>query len=146
MIGFLKGNDMKRLETDAVRENLSEILAFIDSELENADCPLKVMYLIDIAAEEIFVNIASYAYGPEGGKAAIEIELEDEPKTAVITFRDSGIPYNPLEKEDPDITLSAEERQIGGLGIFMVKKSMDSVIYDHSDGQNVLTIRKVLEG
>ena len=137
---------MKRLETDAVRENLNGVLAFIDSFLEEAECPLKVMYQIDIAAEEIFVNIASYAYGPEGGKAVIEIALEEDPKTAVITFRDSGIPYNPLEREDPDITLSAEERQIGGLGIYMVKKSMDSVIYDYSDGQNILTIRKVLEG
>ena len=137
---------MKRLETDAVKENLNEVLAFIDSELEDAGCPMKVMYQLDIAVEELFVNIASYAYSPGTGKTVIEISVEDDPKTAVITFRDSGIPYDPLAKEDPDVTLSAEERQIGGLGIYMVKKSMDDVIYDHIEGQNVLTIRKVLEG
>ncbi|MCR5686812.1 MAG: ATP-binding protein [Lachnospiraceae bacterium] len=137
---------MKRLETGAVRDNLSKVLAFVDSTLEDVDCPLKTLYQIDIAVEEIFVNIASYAYSPGTGKAVIEIETEAEPGCVAITFRDSGIPYDPLAKEDPDITLCAEEREIGGLGIFMVKKSMDDVKYEYSGGQNILTIRKNLKG
>ena len=97
---------------------------------------------IDVAVEEIFVNIASYAYGDETGKVVLKIKIDNDPKKAVITFMDSGIPYDPLAKEDPDVTLSAEERQIGGLGIFMTKQFMDELEYEYTDGQNVLTLKK----
>ena len=97
--------------------------------------------VLDVAVEELFVNIASYAYVDKTGIADITIELLPG-QVVQITFRDSGIPYNPLEKPDPDITKPAEEREIGGLGIYIVKKSMDEVLYRYEDGQNILTIRK----
>ena len=94
--------------------------------------------------EEIYVNIAHYAYESEMGMATIRVEVGGEPLQVKITFIDNGTPYDPLKKADPDTTLSAEARQIGGLGIFMVKKSMDDVKYQYIDGQNILTISKKL--
>lgn len=133
---------MKELVIEARTENLDEVLAFVDGELEKHDCNMKVQMQIDIAVEEIFVNIAHYAYDPAVGKATIRVEVTDN--TVSLTFVDNGIPYDPLAKEDPDVTLSAEERQIGGLGIFMVKKSMDDISYEYKDGQNILTFSKTL--
>ena len=135
---------MKELEIEALTENLPQVLAFIDEQLEAADCPMKIQIQIDIAVEEIFVNIAHYAYAPETGKAMVRIETLADPPSVDITFIDNGVPYDPLAKADPDITLSAEERQIGGLGIFMVKKSMDDVKYEYLDGHNILTLKKGL--
>ena len=133
---------MKRLEISAQVENLDAVTEFITSELEAADCSMKAQMQIEIAVEELFVNIAHYAYAPNVGMAVISIGIEDG--SAVITFEDSGVPYDPLAKEDPDITLSAQERDIGGLGIFMVKKSMDDMRYEYRDGKNILTIVKRL--
>ena len=99
---------------------------------------------IDVAVEEIFVNIASYAYTPGKGNAAVKVEILKDPLTAVITFIDSGVRYDPLSKEDPDITLGTEQRQIGGLGVFMTKKLMDEVSYEYRDGKNILTLKKRL--
>ncbi len=135
---------MKELEIEALSENLPQVLAFVDEQLEAADCPMKIQIQIDIAVEEIFVNIAHYAYAPETGKAMVRIETLGDPPSVDITFIDNGVPYDPLAKADPDITLSAEERQIGGLGIFMVKKSMDDVKYEYLDGHNILTLKKGL--
>ena len=135
---------MKELELEEKDENLSEVLAFVDAQLEAADCPMKIQMQIDIAVEEIFVNIANYAYAPEIGTATVRVEVMGDPPSVDITFIDKGIPYDPLAKADPDVTLSAEERQIGGLGIFMVKKSMDDVKYAYLDGHNILTIKKGL--
>ena len=112
---------------DAVRENLDQVLTFLDSQLESWDCPMRVQMQLDVAVEELFVNIASYAYVDKTGIADITIELLPG-QVVQITFRDSGIPYNPLEKPDPDITKPAEEREIGGLGIYIVKNSMDEVL------------------
>ncbi|MEI3167552.1 MAG: ATP-binding protein [Lachnospiraceae bacterium] len=128
---------------DAVTKNLDQVLAFLDSQLESWGCPLRVQLQLDVAVEELFVNIASYAYGEKTGTAEIAMDLLPG-QIIEITFRDSGIPYNPLEKPDPDVTKPAEEREIGGLGIYIVKKSMDEVLYRHEDGQNILTIRKAL--
>lgn len=135
---------MKRLEIEARRENLSQVLAFVDEQLEQADCPMRSQMQIDIAVEEIFINIASYAYNPNVGAATILTEVEQDPLMVTLTFMDSGVPYDPLAKADPDVSLSAEERQIGGLGIFMVKKSMDEVRYRYENGQNILTLKKKL--
>ena len=135
---------MKELELEAKVENLSEVLTFVDEQLEAAHCPMKIQMQIDIAVEEIFVNIANYAYAPEIGTATVRVEVLGNPPSVDITFIDKGIPYDPLDKADPDVTLSAEERQIGGLGIFMVKKSMDDVKYAYLDGHNILTIKKGL--
>ena len=135
---------MDVLKIEAALDNLDEVLAFVDQRLEENDCPMKVQTQIDIAVEEIFVNIASYAYSPEKGNAEIGVEVSYDPLEVTIRFADRGIPYDPLAKEDPDITLPAEERPIGGLGIYMVKKSMDNVEYEHKDGQNIFIIRKKL--
>jgi anti-sigma regulatory factor (Ser/Thr protein kinase) len=133
---------MKQLTVNAQTSELSQVLAFADTILEEAGCSAKTKMQIDIAIEEIFVNIATYAYPSEGGQAVIEIETDKDGKIVKITFEDQGVPYNPLENEDPDITLPAEERPIGGLGIFMVKNIMDEVSYEYADGKNRLTIKK----
>ena len=133
---------MNGLELEARAENLPKVLAFVDGELEQRDCPMKTQMQIDIAVEELFVNIANYAYHPEIGWASVMVEVLDDPRSVSVTFMDSGEPYDPLAKADPDTTLSAEERQIGGLGIYMVKKSMDEIAYEYKDGQNILTIKK----
>ena len=129
---------------DAVLDQLDDVLAFVDEQLDLIDCPMKSRMQVQIAAEEIFVNIASYAYQPGTGKADILVETAKDPRSVTITFKDRGVPYDPLAKEDPYISLSAEDRPIGGLGIFMTKKSMDEMKYEYRDGQNVLTIRKLL--
>ena len=131
-----------KLSIDAKTENLDKVLAFAEEQLGKADCPIKAQTQIGVAVEEIFVNIALYAYAPETGRADITFDVNKEKKEAVITFRDKGVAFNPLEKQDPDVTQSAEERQIGGLGIYIVKKTMDEVKYERTDEENVLTIRK----
>ena len=128
---------MKELTVDAAIENIPSVTAFVDEQLEQYDCPIKAQMQIDIAIDELFSNIAHYAYTPKTGKATVRVEV-----AVVITFIDNGIPYDPLAKADPDITLSAVDRAIGGLGIFMVKKSMDEITYEYKDGQNILTIKK----
>ena len=135
---------MKELELEALTDNLSKVQAFVDEQLEEAGGPIKIQMQIDIAVEEIFINIAHYAYSTETGKATVRIEILPDPPSVDITFIDKGIPYDPLAKSDPDVTLSAEERKIGGLGIFMVKKSMDDVKYQYLDGHNILTLKKGL--
>ena len=130
---------MKELLIDAKTENLYAALEFVAGELEAADCPMKLQTPIGIAVEEVFVNIALYAYKPEVGGVVIRVAVGDE---VLIEFEDKGVPYNPLEKIDPDVTAALEEREVGGLGVFMVKKIMDSVKYEYKDGKNILTISK----
>ncbi len=137
-------NTMNELTLEAKVENLEEVLGFVDRFLEKMKCPPKVQMQIDVAVEELFVNIASYAYTPNVGMATIRVDTAQDPAQVAVTFIDRGIPYDPLAKADPDITLPAEQRQIGGLGIYMVKKSMDKVEYEYRDGQNILTIRKAI--
>ena len=103
---------------------------------------MKAQMQIDIAIDELFGNIAHYAYNPEIGQATVRVEVVENPLAVTITFIDNGVPYDPLAKADPDTTLSAEEREIGGLGIYMVKKSMDDITYEYKDGQNILKIKK----
>lgn len=133
---------MDSLKVQATNDNLNKVIEFIDSALEKHGFSMKDQMKVDLSAEEIFVNIANYAYGEDTGDA--EITVENKGGEIAISFIDSGTPYNPLEKEDPDITLSAEERQIGGLGIFLVKKNMDSVYYEYKDGKNIFTMTKVI--
>lgn len=135
---------MKELVIEATVENIEAVTEFVDEQLEALDCPMKAQLQINMAIDELFSNIAYYAYHPEIGDAVVQVEVQEEPMAVVITFIDHGVPYNPLEKADPDITLSAEEREVGGLGIFMVKKSMDEIMYEYKDGKNILTIKKKL--
>ena len=136
---------MKELTIEAKVANLQQVLDFVDENLKSMRCPMKILMQIDVAVEEIYVNVASYAYAPNTGDVTIRMELQEHPRTVVITFIDSGIPYNPLAKADPDVTLSAEERAIGGLGIYMVKKSMDKMEYEYTDKQNILKMYKIIE-
>lgn len=133
---------MKELTVEAKVENIPEVTAFIDEQLEAVECAMKAQLQIDVAIDELFGNIAHYAYAPDSGDATVRFEFDPQSRMVRISFVDSGVPYNPLEKKDPDITLAAEERDIGGLGIFLVKKTMDHMAYAYKNGQNILTIMK----
>lgn len=136
----------RKLEVAADMSHFDRIRDFIEEELTREDCPADEMILFLIAVEEIYSNIAFYAY-PEGeGNAEVDWEFDPESRTAVIRFSDKGKPYNPLKKRDPDVTLSAADRPIGGLGIYMVKNSMDHVAYEYADGKNILTLEKNFGG
>ena len=135
---------MKELTIAATVENIEVVTDFVNQQLELLECPMKAQMQIDIAIDELFSNIAHYSYNPEVGQATVRVEVVENPLAVTITFIDNGIPYDPLAKEDPDLTLSAEERQIGGIGIYMVKKSMDEITYEYKDGQNILSIKKCI--
>ena len=135
---------MKEITVAAILDNLARVQEFIEVELENCGCPVRAMMQISVAVEEIYVNIAHYAYHPSVGEATVRCAVGGEPLQVTIQFLDSGKPFDPLAKPDADITLSAEEREIGGLGILMVKKSMDEVQYEYKDGCNILTLKKQL--
>ncbi len=134
---------MKELTIEAKIENLSCVMNFVTEQLENVSCSPAAQMQIELAVDEIFTNISMYAYAPEIGLVTIQVE-SDEPGFITLTFIDSGIPYDPLAKEDPDTTLSASERQIGGLGIFLVKKTMDGMAYEYKEGHNILHLKKHL--
>lgn len=127
----------------AAVENLEAVTAFVDRCMEELGCSMRSQMQIDVAVDELFSNIAYYAYPPGSGTVTLRVEAA-EPDDVMLTFIDSGVPYDPLSRPDPDTTLSAEERKIGGLGIYMVKKSMDEVTYAYEDGKNVLRIKKKL--
>lgn len=137
---------MKSLTIMAVNSNLDQVMDFINGILEEAEFPLKQIMKVDVAVEEIFSNIANYAYEPDPGNVEVKCSIEENGKTrAIIEFNDNGKPYNPLEKEDPNINLTAEEREIGGLGIYMSKKLMDRMEYQYEGGKNILMITKQLD-
>ena len=136
---------MKELTVQAMIENIPVVIAFIDVELEALNCPVKTQMQIDVAIDELLSNIAHYAYPDGKGEVTVRFDYEEAMCTVSITLIDSGIPFDPLQKGDPDVTLSVEEREVGGLGIFMVKKTMDSMAYKHEEGFNILTIQKQME-
>ena len=123
---------------------LNDVLAFAEEELEKAECPAKTMMQLTVALEEVFVNVAHYAYPDEKGKVNVGIAFDGENRRITFRIADSGVEFNPLEKPDPDITLSAEEREIGGLGIFICKKTMDEIGYARENGENILIMTKKL--
>ena len=123
-------------------EALSDVLGFVDQALESYGCPMKVQMSVCVAIEEVFVNIARYAYGDGEGDMTLGIGFDEESRTVTFRVTDKGVPFNPLEKPDPDITLSAKERAIGGLGIFITKKTMNSIVYAYENGENILTMTK----
>lgn len=126
-------------------EKLKDVNDFIVEKLDELDCPPRAQVQLEIAIEEIFVNIANYAYNPVIGKATVRMDVDEDARRVSLRFEDEGTPYNPLAREDPDITLGAEERGIGGLGIYMTKKSMDDVAYSYEDGKNILVITKQIK-
>ena len=132
------------LKLEARKDNLDRVIEVLDDVLDRTGCPMKARMQLEVAVEEIFINIASYAYGTDTGMAEIRMWTEEAPEAFLVSFADSGIPYDPMKKEDPDVSLPASEREIGGLGIYLVKKSMDDVTYRYEDGKNILTLKKKL--
>lgn len=128
----------------ADKNNLDDVLDFVSTEMEKTDCSMKKIMQITVVMEEMFVNVADYAYPDEPGQVKISIEFDSGKTKMKIRMADHGIPFNPLDRKDPDITLSAEERQIGGLGIYMMKKTMDEVYYVYENGENILTMTKYI--
>ncbi|MCR5522804.1 MAG: ATP-binding protein [Clostridia bacterium] len=135
-------NDGKTLVVDAKKESLDTVIDFLDEYLDSKNCDMKKKIQIQLSLEEIFINVANYAYEGETGKAKITLNCENE--TVSISVYDKGKEYNPLNIPDPDTTLSAEEREIGGLGIFLVRKNMDEVNYKYENSENVFTMKKKL--
>ena len=135
---------MRELRVEADAEKLHEVVAFVEEQLVEMGCPMKTQMQVHIAVEEIFVNIASYAYNPGKGEALIRMDTArgDGGIVLELMFMDSGKPFDPLAKEDPDMTLAADETKIGGLGIFMTKQCMDEVRYEYRDGMNILYLKK----
>ena len=133
---------MKEVTVDAKVESIGAVTDFVNAELEAWGCPMKAQIQIDVAIDELFSNIAHYAYNGQSGTATVRIELIKSIPAIEITFIDRGMPYDPLVKDDPDVTLSALDRQAGGLGIFLVKKTMDKMTYEFKNGQNIVRILK----
>ena len=133
---------VKELTVSATLENIVPVTDFINAELEKVDCPIKAQMQIDVAVDELFGNIARYAYDPDTGPATVRVEVDPNEMSVYITFIDHGKPYDPLSAKAPDVTASADDRPIGGLGIFLVRKTMDDVSYEYRNGQNILRIRK----
>lgn len=133
---------MKEMTLAATLENIPVVTAFIDAQLEALSCPMKAQAQIDVAIDELFSNIARYAYPNGIGDVTVRFDFDETPRMVSVTFIDSGIPFDPLQKADPDVSRPADEREAGGLGIFMVKKTMDKLAYRHENGFNMLTIYK----
>lgn len=136
--------ESKEITLDATVENIETVTTFVNEQLESLGCPPKIQMQIDIAIDELFGNIALYAYAPDSGPATVRLEVQQDPLTVCLTFLDHGVPYDPLQNKDPDISLGTDERQIGGLGIYIVKKSMDDIEYRYENGKNILKIKKNL--
>ena len=131
---------MPKKQFPAAASSLEQMLSFVEDTLEEAGFPAKAAMQVAVCAEEIFINIAHYAYPDGMGEMTLSVEADD--RQASLSFTDRGVPFDPLAKADPDISLSAEERRIGGLGIFMVKQTMDDVSYEYRDGRNIFTMKK----
>lgn len=129
----------------AALSDIDAVTEFVGGEMEKFDCPMKTVVQMNIAIDELFSNIVRYGYPDGPGPVTVKFIAHEDSKTVYIRFEDEGIPYNPLVKEDPDTTLSADDRTIGGLGIFIVKKTMDDMKYKYEDGKNILTIKKIIK-
>ena len=126
----------------AKTEALSDVLGFVEQMLDSYECPIKIQVALCVAIEEVFVNVAHYAYGEGEGNMSLGIGFDEESRAITFRMTDKGIPFDPLKKPDPDISLSADEREIGGLGIFITKKTMDSLTYTYENNENILTMIK----
>ena len=133
---------MKELTLSASVSSIPEMTAFVDEQLEAVDCPMKHQMQIDVALDEILSNIARYAYPSGSGDMTLSFDFDPTARQITIVFTDAGVPYDPTSQEEPDTTSSAEDRAIGGLGIFLVRKIMDDMAYERRGNKNVLTIRK----
>lgn len=134
----------KEITVAATLENLDKVVCLVEDMLSITSCPAKVKMQIALCLEEVFVNVASYAYDGEEGSCTIAVSTQYTDTDGMITLEitDDGRPFNPLEKEDPDISLSADDRQVGGLGIYMVKNYMDYKTYHYKNKKNMLRLDK----
>lgn len=128
-------NCEKEIRVPAIRENVAAISAFTEDTLNEMECSPKVTMKFLIAMDEIITNVVNYS-----GAKEMTVQISKEDGVVSVRILDDGKPFDPLQHADPDITLDASEREIGGLGIYMVKKSMDDVIYFYEDGRNVLKL------
>lgn len=152
MLGFLytgpgkadTNEGTEEVTVEATMDNLPQAMEPVLRALEKLECPPQTRRQIRTAVEELYVNIESYAYAPGTGPATLRVSTETNPRAITVTLIDSGVPYDPLKKTDPDLSLSLEDRPIGGMGIYMVKRYMDEVSYQRADDRNILTIRKVI--
>ena len=135
---------MQELNIEAKIENLDEVNDFVQNSIAGCECSKKSIMQLGVIVEEIFVNIASYSYPDKVGTATVQTEIQDNPLAITLTFIDNGIKYNPLANDDPDLDLPAEEREIGGLGIFLVKSMVEEISYQYFEGKNILTLTKNL--
>ena len=135
---------MDSIIVPAKNEYLEQVTAFVDERLEAHDCPMTTQMQVELAVKEIFVNIASYAYDTDDGEAEVRCEVLEAPLRAVVQFLDGGKPYDPLARGEVDISKEGIMSRIGGLGIHLVKKTMDDVQYAYEGGKNILTIQKNL--
>ena len=133
-----------RLTVASKLENIVPLTDFVNERLEEMGCSRRTRMQIDIALDEIFSNICNYAYGEDVGHATVYVDELPEENSVRIEIEDGGAPFDPLAHEDPDISLGLHERGVGGLGILMVKKTMDDVRYEYRDGRNILTVIKSL--
>lgn len=133
---------MATLTVPAKKEYINQLLDLLHQQLDRVSCPLKISLELELAVEEAFVNIATHAYVKEGGTATFDCEVEPDAGLVILRFTDQGLPFNPLGKKDPDTALSADQRPIGGLGIFLIKKTMDKCAYTYHQGANVFTLTK----
>ena len=141
-VNYHPEDENAKLVVDATDENLEKAMNFLSGYLEEKGCSPKLIMNMSIAFEEIFVNVAHYAYRPNVGEVEILLRLADN--VLFLTFIDGGRPYDPTAKVDPDVTLSADERDVGGLGIYMAKKLVDNMTYNYVNGKNVLVLEKKL--
>jgi anti-sigma regulatory factor (Ser/Thr protein kinase) len=138
----MKGETPARLVVDAECDELDKVNSFIHQHLGDADLSPKMMMDLDLAVEEIFVNIANYAYDGKEGNADISFSFNEEDRMVKMVFTDSGFPFDPTNRPRPRLTSTPGNRPVGGLGIHIVKKTMDKVKYDYLAGKNTLTIEK----
>jgi serine/threonine-protein kinase RsbW len=136
---------MDQITVPAQKENLSRVLEFIGQELESFPYNPKALLRLELAVEEAFVNIASYAYQPDNGEITVGMGIDEEPLQVTVQLIDSGIRFNPLENEDPDVSTGIEQKQPGGLGIFLIKKNVDQVQYQYQEGKNMLTLHQRMD-
>ena len=135
---------MQELTVEAKVENLDKVNDFINNSISEFNCSKKAIMQLGVIVEEIFVNIASYAYPDKVGFATVQVEIKNNPPAVTLTFVDEGVEYNPLTNEDPDLELSVEERGIGGLGIYLVKNIVEEISYNYKDNKNILSLTKNL--
>lgn len=133
---------MKEITVEATTGNIPKVAAFVDEELERLDCAPKANMQIDVCIDELVANVAHYAYGSGTGDVTVCLGFDEEQRIFSLTFVDAGVPFDPCNVPEPDISLPLEERPIGGLGLLMVRKMMDEMRYRREGEHNVLTVYK----